>query len=80
MPSREKPEESNSDALIERRRQPRGAMESTDWETIVLRRIERHVESLSDSPSSQLEPHNQPGWEEVGLMALRRRILDLKSE
>jgi hypothetical protein len=49
-----------------------------DWETIVLKRVERHVESLSDDASSQSEPRNESGWEEAALLALRRRIRDLK--
>jgi hypothetical protein len=55
-------------------------MASTDWETIVLKRVERHVESLSRDPNSALDPTNEPGWEAAALLALRRRIRDLKAE
>lgn len=80
MPNQKKHTESSCDATIERRGKPRGDMASTDWETIVLKRVERHVESLSRDSGSALDPLNQPGWEEAALFALRRRIRDLKAE
>lgn len=80
MPKQKQPTESNSDALVERRGQPRENVGSTDWETIVLKRVERHVESLSGEPTSCVDAPNQSGWEEAALLALRRRIRDLKAE
>ena len=80
MPKQKKPMESNRDAPVERRGQPRGDMGATDWETIVLKRVERHVESLSGDTNSCVDIPNQPGWEEAALLALRRRIRDLKTE
>jgi hypothetical protein len=53
---------------------------STNWETIVLKRVERHVESLSGDTNSQSDTPNPSGWEEAALLALRRRIRDLKAE
>ena len=78
VPKQKKPTESNRDAPVERRGQSRGEVGSTDWETIVLKRVERHVESLSGDPNSQLDARNESGWEEAALLALRRRIRDLK--
>ena len=78
MPKQKKPTESNRDAPVDRRGQPRGDVGSTDWETIVLKRVERHVESLSDDSNTQLDAPNESGWEEAALVALRRRIRDLK--
>lgn len=80
VPNRRKPEESNRNGPIERRRQARGDVDSMDWETIVLRRVERHVESLAAAPNSPLDPPGEPGWEEGVLIALRRRMRDLKAE
>jgi hypothetical protein len=80
VPKQKKPTESNCDAPIERRGQPRESVDATDWETIVLKRVERHVASLSGDTSSQEDAQNQPGWEEAALLALRRRIRDLKAE
>ena len=80
MPKQNKTTESNSDALVERRGQPREDVGSTDWETIVLKRVERHVESLSGDTNSPLDVPHQPGWEKAALLALRRRIRDLKAE
>ena len=80
MPMQKKPTESNRDAPVERRGQPRGDVGATDWETIVLKRVERHVESLSGDTNSPSHTPNQSGWEEAALLALRRRIRDLKAE
>jgi hypothetical protein len=80
VPSQKKPAEANGDVPVERRGQPRGDVGSTDWETIVLKRVERHVESLSAGASSPQDSIDQPGWEETALLALRRRIRDLKAE
>ncbi len=80
MPKQKKLTESNRDAPVERRGQPRGDAGSTDWETIVLKRVERHVESLSGDINSCVGAPNQSGWEEAALLALRRRIRDLKAE
>ena len=80
MPKQKQPTESDGDALVERRGQPREAVGSTDWETIVLKRVERHVESLSGESPSCVDAPNPSGWEEAALLALRRRIRDLKAE
>ena len=79
VPKQNKPTESNHDAPVERRGQPRGDVGSTDWETIVLKRVERHVESLSRGPDALQDPLHGSGWEETALLALRRRIRDLKT-
>jgi hypothetical protein len=79
VPKQQKPAESSRDAPVERRGQPRGEVGSTDWETIVLKRVERHVESLSGGPGAQQDPLSESGWEETALLALRRRIRDLKT-
>ena len=78
VPNQKKPAESSRDTPVERRVQPRDDAGSTDWETIVLKRVERHVESLSDDPDSRSDARNESGWEEAALLALRRRIRDLK--
>ena len=80
VPNQKKPAESNRDAPLERREQPREDMCDTDWETIVLKRVERHVESLSGDLSSQSGSQNESSWEEAALIALRRRIRDLKPD
>jgi hypothetical protein len=78
VPNQKKPAESSRETPVERRVQPRGDVGSTDWETIVLKRVERHVETLSGDPKSQLDSLNESGWEEAALLALQRRIRDLK--
>jgi hypothetical protein len=80
VPKQIKPTESSRDTLVERRGQPREDVVAADWETIVLKRVERHVESLSSDASSRVDVQNQSGWEEAALLALRRRIRDLKSD
>ena len=80
MPRQKKIKEPTCDAPTERRGQPRGDVGSTDWETIVLKRVERHVESLSVDTKSSVDAPNQSGWEEAALLALRRRIRGLKAE
>ena len=80
VPKQTKPAESTCDEPVERRGQPRGEEGSTDWETIVLKRVERHVESLSSNSGSQRDAPDPPGWEEAALLALRRRIRNLKAE
>ena len=80
MQEQKKPTETNRDAPVERREQPRGDVGATDWETIVLKRVERHVESLSGDPGSCVDAQTPSGWEEAALLALRRRIRDLKAE
>jgi len=79
VPNQKKPTESSPGVPAERRGQARGDVGSTDWETIVLKRVERHVESLSASPDAQQEALHGSGWEETALLALRRRIRDLKT-
>ena len=51
-----------------------------DWETKVVRRVERHVELLLPDSSQQLDTSHELGWEEASVLALRHRIEDLKSE
>lgn len=74
MPSRQKPDESDHNPPIERRRQPRGNVDAMDWEAKVLKRVERHVESLSAKPTSQADTSNGHGWEEASILALTRRF------
>ena len=80
VPKQKKPAESSRDAPVERRGQPREDVAATDWETIVLKRVERHVESLSGGPDAQQDPLNESGWEESALLTLRRRLRDLKTQ
>jgi hypothetical protein len=80
MPNRKDPGISDSDSPIERRQQPREDANSVDWETIALRRVERHVERLSGDLDSASGVRREAGWEEAPLLALRRRIRDLKTE
>jgi hypothetical protein len=78
--SKQKPENSGRGARIERRLQARESADSTDWETIVLRRVARRVTSLTGDPNTQLDPSDDRGWEESALLALRRGVRELKSE
>jgi len=80
MPDRKEPEKSDCDPPIERRQQPRKDANPMDWETIALRRVERHVERLSGDLVSPSGVRTEAGWEEAPLLALRRRIRDLKAE
>lgn len=63
---------------IERRRQPRDLESPPNWETIVLQRMARRVESLSCEPAPGAAADGDGGWEEVALRALRRRIQGLQ--
>lgn len=74
VPSRQKPDESDHNPPIERRRQPRGNVDTMDWEAKVLKRVERHVESLSANPTAQVGTLNEHGWEQASILALRRRV------
>jgi len=78
--NKNKSAEPPGDPLIERRGQPRSQGTSSDWETIVLKRIERHVEAVSAGISEPSATTDQPGWEDAALLALRRRIRDLKTD
>jgi hypothetical protein len=80
MPNRQDPKKSNRGAPVERRQQPRGDADSLDWETIALKRVERHVELLSGNPNSPLNAPNEFGWEDTAFRALQRRMRDLKAE
>jgi hypothetical protein len=51
-----------------------------DWETKVVKRVERHVESLLVNPDSPVDTLDELGWEEASLLALQRRIGNLKPE
>jgi hypothetical protein len=74
VPSRQQPDELDRNAPVERRQQPRGDVDTMDWEAKVLKRIERHVESLSANPTAQVDPLNGHGWEEASILALTRRV------
>jgi hypothetical protein len=80
VPTKNKPLEQPRDQPTERRGQPRVDGVSADWETIVLKRVERHVKSLSVETTESASPAQDPGWEQSALVALRRRIRDLKSD
>jgi len=80
MASEQNPEESTRDANRERRQQPREDDDSMNWESIVLKRVARRVNSLSSDADSSLEPSRDRGWEEAALLAIRRRIGDFKPE
>jgi hypothetical protein len=45
-----------------------------DWEAKVLKRVERHVESLSAKSTAQADTSNGHGWEAASILALRRRV------
>ncbi|HSG82159.1 MAG TPA: hypothetical protein VLC48_07915 [Gemmatimonadota bacterium] len=51
-----------------------------DWETKVLKRVERHVESVARQSACGVAPVQKLGWEEASLLALRRRLGSLESE
>ncbi|MDQ1241292.1 MAG: hypothetical protein QG550_543 [Pseudomonadota bacterium] len=65
---------------IERRRQPRDLESPPNWETIVLQRMARRIESLSGEPTPGVTADGDGGWEEAALRALRRRIQGLQSK
>lgn len=65
-------------ARVERRGQPRDLDSPPNWETIVLQRMARRVESLSCEPAPGAAADEDGGWEEVALRALRRRIQGLQ--
>lgn len=64
----------------DRRDQSRGAVDPDSWETIVLRRVAQRVESLSGEAEAATGPAADHGWEEAALLALRRRVRELKPE
>jgi hypothetical protein len=74
VPSRRKPDESGHDAPVERRQQTRGSVDTMTWEAKVLKRVERHVESLSARQIAQADTSNGHGWEAASILALRRRV------
>jgi hypothetical protein len=65
---------------VERRGELRPDGAATDWETIVLKRVKRHVESLSTDTASSPGTPDASGWEQTALLALRRHIRDRKSD
>jgi len=67
-------------ARVERRRQPRDVATPPDWEMIVLQRMAGRVKSLSGEPVPGISMGNDGSWEEAALLALRRRMNDLKSK
>jgi hypothetical protein len=64
----------------DRRDRLRGTLESDSWETIVLRRVARRVESLSGGAESVTGDGQGHGWEEAALLALRRCVRELEPE
>ena len=68
--------ESNDDPPVERRQKPRGDGDPMDWETKVVKRLERHVESLSANPISTATPLSDLGWEEASVRVLQSRFRD----
>jgi hypothetical protein len=65
---------------VERRRQSRQNAVPADWETIALQRVAGHVESLLPGDGSSPNPVEAHGWEQAALLALRRRLRQLKSD
>jgi hypothetical protein len=66
--------------VADRRDQPPGSLDSDSWETIVLRRVARRVESLSSVAESAAGDPQDHGWEQAALLALRRRVRELGPE
>ena len=80
MPSKPTSHESNDDLPVERRQNARGDSDPLDWETKVLMRLERHIESLSGNQRSLANPPSELGWEEASVRVLQNRVRDLQSE
>ena len=59
---------------VERRQKPRGDSDPMDWETKVIRRLERHVKSLTADPIAPAIPLSDLGWEEVSVRVLQSRV------
>ena len=80
VPSKPTSHESNDDLPVERRQNARGDSDPLDWETKVLMRLERHIESLSGNQRSLANPPSELGWEEASVRVLQNRVRDLQSE
>ena len=59
---------------VERRRRSRGDVDPMDWETKVLRRLERRVEAVSNDALPGEQPGGGFGWEETPLRTLLCRV------
>ena len=79
MPKRQQSPGSGKYTGVERRRQTRQGVELADWETIALRRVAHRVESLLPGDGSSADPWRDHGWEQAALVALRRRLREMKS-
>jgi len=77
---KQKTSEPDQVPVADRRDQPRGSLDSDSWETIVLRRVARRVESLSNDAESAAGGPQDHGWEQAALLALRRRVRELEPE
>lgn len=73
-------EVSDDGGRVERRRQRRDVGMPPDWEMIVLQRMAERVKSLSGGPADGGSKGSDGNWEEVALLALRRRMNDLPPE
>lgn len=58
----------------DRRRHPRKAVDSMDWETKVVLRVESSVASLNGNLLSDEKGTRDFGWEAASLQVLRRRL------
>jgi hypothetical protein len=68
----------DGEAQIERRRQPRTGPASGEWESVVLRRMARRVESLNatqEMPGGGSD-EEEFGWEAASLRNLGRHLKD----
>jgi len=77
---KQKTSEPDQVPVADRRDQQRGSLDSDSWETIVLRRVARRVESLSSDAESATGDPQDHGWEQAALLALRRRVRELEPE
>jgi hypothetical protein len=73
MPERQKP---GASATIknERRRRPRPGVDRMDWETKVLKRMERRLSTLSLDHGHHDGGPADLDWEKASIMALRSHI------
>jgi hypothetical protein len=68
----------DGNAPIERRRQPRVGPASSEWESVVLRRVASRVESLNaaqEAPRGETD-EEEFGWEAASLRNLGRHLKD----
>jgi len=64
---------------IERRRLPRQGIDDMDWETKVLSRMERRLESISLDRESGGEGQAKPTWEEASIGTLMNHMKAVRS-